>query len=66
MTSTRAARTAATDPPPGADDRAPTLKMNLSSVNEASGPVFAVANRYSIMLSLFNQLYTTAEIRRII
>ena len=49
---TRAASKAETDPPPGAEDRAPTLRTNWSTLSLAKGPTALTFKRYSMILSL--------------
>ena len=49
---TKPAKRAATEPPPGAEVRAPTLKTNFSTESRVSGPTLMMFIRYSIILSL--------------
>jgi hypothetical protein len=49
---TSPAKRAATEPPPGAEVRAPTLSTNFSTDSRARGPTLMMSIRYSMILSL--------------
>ena len=54
---TSEARRAATDPPPGAEERAATLWTNWSTLSLANGPNALTFKRYSMILSLCINLH---------